>query len=45
MSSKVWDEFTYPFLNYNSAAMEVQEWISNFILHFKMDVITYPCWE
>ena len=21
------------------------EWISNFIPHFIMDVITYPCWE
>ena len=24
---------------------EVGEWISNFIPHFIMDVITYPCWD
>ena len=27
----VWDEITYPFLKFNSATVEVQEWISNFI--------------
>ena len=25
--------------------VEVWEWISNFILHFIMDVITYPCYS
>ena len=30
MPSKVWDEFTYPFPNYDGAAVEVWEWISNF---------------
>ena len=27
----VWDEFTYTFLNFNGAAVEVYEWISIFI--------------
>ena len=39
----MWDEITYPFPNVNDATVEVWEWISNFILHFIMDVITYPC--
>ena len=30
----VWDEITYPFLNFNGAIVEVQEWISTFIPHF-----------
>ena len=25
--------------------MEIWEWISNFISHFAMDVITYTCWD
>ena len=41
----VWDEITYPFLNFNGATVEVYQWISNFILQFIMDVITYPCWD
>ena len=45
MLGKVWDEITYPFLNFNGAAVEVLEWISNYIPHFIMDVITYPCWD
>ena len=40
----MWDEFAYLFLNFNGATVEVKEWISNFILHFIMDVIAYPCW-
>ena len=24
--------------------LEIREWISKFIPHFVMDVITYPCW-
>ena len=39
MPNKVWDEITYPFLNFNGCTVEVQEWISNFISHFIMDVI------
>ena len=40
--SKMWDEITYPFPNFNGATVEVWERISNFIPHFIMDVITYP---
>ena len=29
----VWDEITYPFPNFNGAAVDVWERISNFILH------------
>ena len=42
--SKVWDEMTYPFPNFNGATVEVWKEISNFIIHFTMNVITYPCW-
>ena len=39
MPGKVWDEITYPFLNFNGCIIEVQEWTSNFISHFIIDVI------
>ena len=39
MLSEVWDEIAYPFSNFNG-----WERISNFILHFLMAVISYPCW-
>ena len=44
MPSKVWDEITYAFPNFNDFTVEVWEWISNFItlIHFVIDVITYP---
>ena len=42
MASKIWDEITYPFLNFNGAIIEVWEWVGNFIPHFIMDVIVYP---
>ena len=45
MTRKVWDEITYPFLNFNGSTVEVKEWMSNFIPHFIMDVIIYPCWD
>ena len=32
MTNNVWDEITYPFPNFNGTAVEVWEWISNFIL-------------
>ena len=34
---KVWDEITYPFLNFNSYTVEVWEWISNIMgpLHLR----------
>ena len=43
--NKVWDEITYPFPNFNGCTIEVWEWISNFIPHFIIDVITYPWWD
>ena len=39
MASKVWNEITYLFVNFNDATIEVWEWISNFIPHLTMDVI------
>ena len=38
----VWDEISYPFPNFNGSTVEVWEWISNFIPHFIVHVITYP---
>ena len=35
----VWDEITYPFLNFNGATVEVYEWMSNFIPHFTGHVV------
>ena len=32
--NKMWDEMTYPFPNFNGAAVEVWNWISSFIPHF-----------
>ena len=43
MLSEVWYEITYRFPNFNGAAFEVWEWVSDTIRHFIMDVITYPC--
>ena len=45
MPSKVWEEIINPFLNINGSTVEVKEWISNYIPHNLMDVITYPCWD
>ena len=42
MPSKVWGEITYHFPNFNGCTAEVWEWMSNFIPHILMDVITYP---
>ena len=36
MPSKVWDEITYPVSNFSGGAIEVWEWIINFIQHFIM---------
>ena len=43
MLSKICDEVTYSFPNFNSCIVDVWECISNFTPHFMMDVITYPC--
>ena len=40
MLSAVCDEITYPFPN-----STVEVWVINFIQHFKMNVITYPCMD
>ena len=40
MSSKMWVEITYLLPNFNGASVEVWEWISNFIPHLTMDLIT-----
>ena len=42
---KVWGENAYPFPNFNGAAVEVREWISNFNTRLIGHVITYPCWD
>ena len=46
-SMKLWDWIIQPFPNFSGTTEvctdEVWEWISNFIPHFIMDVITYPC--
>ena len=44
MSSRIWDDLgiTYLLSNFNGYTVNVWEWISNFILHFIMDVISYP---
>ena len=42
MSSKKWDEITYPYPNLNGSTVDVWEWISNFISRILIDVITYP---
>ena len=39
----MWDEITYPFLNFNGATVEVLEWMNNVIPHFTDHVITFPC--
>ena len=39
------DEIAYAFRNFNGAAVEVWEWIGNFIPHFSEHMITYPCWD
>ena len=38
MPSKMWHEIIYPFPNFNSATVEVSEWIDNFI----MDYLFHP---
>ena len=45
MPSKVWDEITYPFPNFNGCAVDFWKLISDFMPYFIMDAITYPCWD
>ena len=42
MPSKVWDEITHPFANFNGANLEVWEWTNNFSSHYIVNVITCP---
>ena len=39
------DQIIHPCPNFNDAPIEVWDWIRNFILHFIMDVVTYPYWD
>ena len=41
MLSKMWDEVTYYFRNFNDATVAVWGWKSNLIPHIMIDVITY----
>ena len=41
--SQVWDIINNPFPNFDGATAEVSKWISNSILHFRMNIITFPC--
>ena len=43
MPSKVCDEITYSFPNFNGCTVEVWKWISDFIPDFIIYIITYPC--
>ena len=36
---------TYPLLNFNGTAVEVLEWICNFIPRFTAYGMIYPCWN
>ena len=45
MPTKMWDEIPLPFPNFNGSAVEVWEWLRNFIPHFIMGVITFPFWD
>ena len=38
---KLWDEITDPFPNYNGAAVEVWQLISNFVSHFTRGIIVH----
>ena len=39
----MWDEITYVFPNLNVYTIYVWELMNNLILHFILDVITFPC--
>ena len=45
MANKVCGKIIYTFLNFKGCAVDVWEWISNFIPDFTEYVITYPCWD
>ena len=39
----MWDDITYPFPNFNGAAVEAWELINNVISHFTGRMIIYSC--
>ena len=39
---KVWDEITHPFPNFNSATIDIWEWISNSIPHCPCNYLSMP---
>ena len=44
--SKMWDEITYRFPNFNGFTFfDVWEWINSFIPRYRMYVMTYRCWD
>ena len=43
MTSKIWDDITYPFTNPNGVTVEVREYIGDFIPHIVVGEIIYPC--
>ena len=45
MVNKVWDEITYPFIDFNGCNVEVKERMNNFIPRIMMDVFTYLWWS
>ena len=42
---KASDEITHPVPNFKGATVEFWEWISKFIQHFFVYMITYSCWK
>ena len=42
--SKVWNEITYPFLNFNGYTVVFGERMTNLIPHLVMEGIIYPGW-
>ena len=45
MSNAMWDAIIHPFPNFNGATVKIWEWISNFIPHFIIDLITDLFWD
>ena len=45
ISRRVANENTYPFPNFNGCPLKLDIWMNNFIPHFLVDVVTYPCWD
>ena len=45
MDKKSWAQQSVGLIYLSTAVVEVWEWISNFITHIFLDVITYPGWD